>query len=219
MAVESYPGTTHFVAGWTWVSCNGSSADISGWVPPESPLFSFGILSSSSLRVPSWQCCCQRMRSAAVASRSSGLMLHFLSEVFSWSLYLFLGPPARRWPWCSWPYSTLRGSLSWGILTTWPSQRSWCWVIVASILLHTFPLNNKTGESANAVPHYHKLCSWDSHIWGIHPGQHSRSAMAEPRQRWTAFLITVSPLPGKYEFPTICMGHSLPCTYSTGLVK
>ena len=47
----------------------------------------------------------------------------------------------------------------------------------------------------------------------------SRSAMAEPRPGWTTFLIMVSPLPGKYEFPTICMGHSLPCTYSTGLVK
>lgn len=37
------------------------------------------------------------------------------------------------------------------------------------------------GESANAVPHYHKLCSRDSHIWGIRRGQHNRSAMAEPR--------------------------------------
>ena len=30
------------------------------------------------------------------------------------------------------------------------------------------------GESANAVPHYHKLCSRDSHIWGIRRGQHNR---------------------------------------------
>lgn len=54
------------------------------------------------------------------------------------------------------------------------------------------------GESADAVPHYQKLCSRDSHIWGIRRGQHSRSAMAEPRPGWTTFMIIVSPLPGKY---------------------
>ena len=62
-----------------------------------------------------------------------------------------------------------------------------------------FSLNSITGESANAVPHYQKLCSRDSHIWGIRRGQHNRSAMAEPRPGWTTFLIMVSPLPGKYE--------------------
>ena len=64
----------------------------------------------------------------------------------------------------------------------------------------------KSGESANAVPHYQKLCSRDSHIWGIRSGQHSRSAMAEPRPGWTTFLIMVSPLPGKYELHTFGKG-------------
>ena len=64
----------------------------------------------------------------------------------------------------------------------------------------------KSGESANAVPHYQKLCSRDSHIWGIRSGQHSRSAMAEPRPGWTTFLIMVSPLPGKYELYTFGKG-------------
>ncbi|KAB5577261.1 hypothetical protein PHYPO_G00207870 [Pangasianodon hypophthalmus] len=50
-------------------------------------------------------------------------------------------------------------------------------------------------ESANAVPHYQILCSQDSHIWGIRKGQHSPSAMAEPRLGRTTFLIMVSPLP------------------------
>lgn len=59
-----------------------------------------------------------------------------------------------------------------------------------------------SGESANAVPHYQKLCSRDSRIWGIRRGQHSRSAMAEPRPGWTTFMIMVSPLPGKYELYT-----------------
>lgn len=58
------------------------------------------------------------------------------------------------------------------------------------------------GESANAVPHYHKLCSRVSHIWGNRRGQHIRSAMDKPRPGKTTFVIMVSPLPGKYEFNT-----------------
>ncbi|VFV43673.1 Hypothetical predicted protein, partial [Lynx pardinus] len=53
-------------------------------------------------------------------------------------------------------------------------------------------------ESANAVPHYHKLCSRVSHIWGNRRGQHIRSAMDKPRPGKTTFVIMVSPLPGKY---------------------
>ena len=37
---------------------------------------------------------------------------------------------------------------------------------------------------------------------GIRRGQHSQSAMAEPRPGWTTFMIMVSPLPGKYELYT-----------------
>lgn len=55
------------------------------------------------------------------------------------------------------------------------------------------------GESANAVPHYHKLCSRVSRIWGNRRGQHIRSAMDKPRPGKTTFVIMVSPLPGKYE--------------------
>ncbi|XP_074222686.1 uncharacterized protein LOC141578032 [Camelus bactrianus] len=58
------------------------------------------------------------------------------------------------------------------------------------------------GESANAVPHYHKLCSRVSHIWGNRRGQHIRSAMDKPRPGKTTFVIMVSPLPGKYELLT-----------------
>ena len=54
------------------------------------------------------------------------------------------------------------------------------------------------GESTNAVPHYHKLCSRVSHIWGNRTGQHIRSAMDKPRPGKTTFMIMVSPLPGKY---------------------
>ena len=68
-------------------------------------------------------------------------------------------------------------------------------------------LNKRSGESADAVPHYHKLCNRDFHIWEIRRGQHSRSAMAEPRPGWTAFLFTVSPLPGKYELYTLVESH------------
>lgn len=49
------------------------------------------------------------------------------------------------------------------------------------------------GDSANAVPHYQKLCCRVSHIWGNRRGQPNRSAMEEPRSGGTAFLITVNP--------------------------
>ena len=62
-----------------------------------------------------------------------------------------------------------------------------------------FSHTGKPGESANAVPHYHKLCSRVSHIWGNRRGQHIRSAMDKPRPGKTTFVIMVSPLPGKYE--------------------
>ena len=86
-----------------------------------------------------------------------------------------------------------------------------------------------TGDSANAVPHYHKCCTRVTHIWGDRRGQPNRSAMERPRPGRTAFVITpkdedilslsstvtnglvtvqskkeafvitVSPVPGKYE--------------------
>ena len=55
------------------------------------------------------------------------------------------------------------------------------------------------GESANAVSHYHKLCSRVSHIWGNRRGQPNLSAMERPHPGGTALMITVSPEPGKYE--------------------
>ena len=54
------------------------------------------------------------------------------------------------------------------------------------------------GESANAVPNSHKLCSRVSHIWGNRRGQPNRSAMERPRPGGTSLLIKVSPEPGKY---------------------
>ena len=42
-----------------------------------------------------------------------------------------------------------------------------------SLSVFVFVFNNSSGESANAVPHYQKLCSRDSHIWGIRTGQQS----------------------------------------------
>ena len=54
------------------------------------------------------------------------------------------------------------------------------------------------GDSANAVPHYHKLCTRVTHIWGNRRGQPNRSAMEGPRPGGSASLITDSPVPGKY---------------------
>ena len=56
------------------------------------------------------------------------------------------------------------------------------------------------GESANAVPNSHKLCSRVSHIWGNRRLQRHLSAMVESRPEGTALLITVSFEPGKYAY-------------------
>ena len=79
-----------------------------------------------------------------------------------------------------------------------------------------FP-RTRPGESANAVPHYHKLCSRVSHIWGNRRGQHIRSAMDKPRPGKTTFVIMVSPLPGKYELPAgrpTATSYALHCTHT-----
>lgn len=52
------------------------------------------------------------------------------------------------------------------------------------------------GESTNAIPHYHKLCSWVSCISGNCRGQHTHSAMDEAHPEKTSLMIKVSPLPG-----------------------
>ena len=60
-----------------------------------------------------------------------------------------------------------------------------------------FPFNF-SGDSANAVPHYQKLRTRVTHIWGNRKGQPNRSAMERPHSGGTAYVITVSPVPGKY---------------------
>ena len=68
---------------------------------------------------------------------------------------------------------------------------------------------NYTGDSANAVPHYQKLRTRVTHIWGNRRGQPNRSAMEGPHPGGTAFLITVSPVPGKYAFSFTDSGYKL----------
>ena len=53
-------------------------------------------------------------------------------------------------------------------------EKEWNFRAVCSICRgggEFFILNKWWGDSADAVPHYHKLCSRDSHIWGIRRGQ------------------------------------------------
>ena len=63
-----------------------------------------------------------------------------------------------------------------------------------------------TGDSANAVPHTKKLRTRVTHIWGNRRRQPNRSAMEGSLPGRTALLITVSPVPGKYEFADLKMG-------------
>ena len=58
------------------------------------------------------------------------------------------------------------------------------------------------GDSANAVPHYQKLYSRVNNICVDRRGQPSRGAMTRPRPGGTAFKITVTPEPGKYDLTT-----------------
>lgn len=62
------------------------------------------------------------------------------------------------------------------------------------------------GESANAVPHDHKLRSQVPHIWGNCRDQHIQSTMEKPHPGKTAFVIMVCPLPGKQS--TVCFDGS-----------
>ena len=48
------------------------------------------------------------------------------------------------------------------------------------------------GDSANAVPHYQKLCARVTHIWGNRRGQPNRSAMERSHPRGTTFVIMVN---------------------------
>ena len=54
------------------------------------------------------------------------------------------------------------------------------------------------GGSANAGPHYQKLYTRVTHIWGNCKGQPDPSAMKGPRLERTASLITVPPTSGKF---------------------
>ena len=61
------------------------------------------------------------------------------------------------------------------------------------------------GESANAVPYSHKLCSRVPHIRGNRRLQLPLSAMRRSRPGGTALLITVSSEPGKYAWMSLIL--------------
>lgn len=68
-----------------------------------------------------------------------------------------------------------------------------------------FPLSS--GVSTHEIPHYHKLCGRVSRVWGNLRGQHIPNVMDKPCPGKTAFVITVSPLPGKYTEDCHKPGH------------
>lgn len=114
--------------------CCGGSTGIRGLVPPAS-LFSFPHCSGGpALLQP--VCTCQatlESRAAATASSSSGLMLHFLQKLFSWSLHLF---PALR---LSAGHDVIDHTALFGTdasgLHVHPAYSSWCRVRMALMLL------------------------------------------------------------------------------------
>ena len=75
------------------------------------------------------------------------------------------------------------------------------------------------GESANAVPYSHKLCSRVPHIRGNRRLQLPLSAMRRSRPGGTALLITVSSEPGKYALTGLIFSHEINFpTFQPGLV-
>ena len=139
--------------------------------PQEGKLSSVQLLSHVRLFVISWTC----QASLSITNSWSLLKLTFIKSVV----------PFNRLIHCR--HLLLLSSV-------FPSIRVFSNELVLSFLSQIIP-----GESANAVPHYHKLCSRVSHIWGNRRGQHIWSAMDKPRPGKTTFVIMVSPLPGKYE--------------------
>ena len=67
----------------------------------------------------------------------------------------------------------------------------------------------ETGVSANADPHTKKLRTRVTHIWGYRRRQPNRSAMEGPPPGRTAWLITVSSVPGKYDLRNIELLYEL----------
>ena len=66
-------------------------------------------------------------------------------------------------------------------------------------LSHSLDITLWQGDGANAVPHYQKLYSRVTHIWGNRRRQPNLSAMERPRSGASAVLITDHPEPGKYD--------------------
>ncbi len=72
-------------------------------------------------------------------------------------------------------------------------------ILIKKSLKYKISINCLLGDSANAVPHYQKLRTRVTHIWGDRKGQPDRCAMEGPRPGGTSKLIKVTPVPGKYE--------------------
>ena len=70
--------------------------------------------------------------------------------------------------------------------------------------LQVLSLSSLSGDSANAVPHYHKLYARVPHVWGKRRGQPNRSAMERPRPWGASLLIKATPAPGKYALFRAC---------------
>ena len=72
-----------------------------------------------------------------------------------------------------------------------------------SVMWNTMQLFFNVGESANAFPHYYKVCSLSSHIWGNCRGWPIWTAMDRPPLgEPTTFEFVVTPLLDKYHTTT-----------------
>lgn len=126
--------------------------------------------------------------------------MHVLSGCYAWLKWT---NPPKSICYEGLHISPFFGSLHLPWLLSHPITKS-CWLSLCWLLSHSqiskpskatlFPPR----EECECIPHYHKLCSGVSHIWGNYRSQHTWSAKGEPHPGKTTFVIVASPLSGKY---------------------
>ena len=86
------------------------------------------------------------------------IMLHFLRIDLMWSFLRFFCPPTLLWPSLSWPWSTPWGSLLWGILISWPNQRSWR--IMSMVSIDGITDDADVSQQQGWIRQHHRCTEW-----------------------------------------------------------
>ena len=95
-------------------------------------------------------------------------------ELFAIKTHCVIRKSAKRWQHISQYTNPPKGGSTWASVSKPCRLKGQMYRSLRSLEIpipsQTFTLTSRSGESANAVPHYQKLCNRDSHIWGIRMG-------------------------------------------------